>query len=234
MSIGSETSGGVSGIKVVDLTLDGTDHGIRIKSDRSRGGLVEGVSYENVCMRNVGNPILLDTKYTAFAGDKIPVYRNIVLKDVNSVTPGGLALLGFDEKNRLGLTLDNVTVAGPPSRVGTRRALLDGSHSGRVWEPSQGSPINDLRAEHADVTIGPRRGNFTPAGIDVSVNDGGAKASAPVDCNARFVPFPDVSAAPTAAMKVPPRTAPSTWRPPAAATTTPSSAPSTWRRRRAR
>jgi len=185
MSIGSETSGGVSAVSVVDLTLDGTDHGLRIKSDPSRGGLVEHVSYENVCMRNVGNPILLDTRYTAFTGNKIPVYRDIVLKDVNSLTPGGLALLGLDEKNRLKVTFDNVTVAGP---------------------------IDDLRAAHAEVRIGPRSGNFVPVGPDIAVAnvgvgagvDGGARADVPLDCSKRFVPFTDTSKTPTAATKVPP------------------------------
>ena len=39
MSIGSETNGGVSKIRVFDLSLDGPDNGIRIKSNGSRGGL---------------------------------------------------------------------------------------------------------------------------------------------------------------------------------------------------
>jgi polygalacturonase len=177
MSIGSETRGGVKGVKVFDLTLDGTARGIRIKSDRSRGGLVQGVSYENICMRNVGDPILLDTKYTMFPGDKIPVYRDIVLKDVNSVTPGALSLLGFDEKNRLGITLDNVNMAGPQ---------------------------RDARAEHAEIKVGPRRGNFLPAGADVTVIDSGAKPGAPLDCSKRFVPFAEESAAPSSANKIPP------------------------------
>jgi len=176
MSIGSDTSGGVSDVTVTDLTLDGTDHGIRIKSDRSRGGLVQGVSYENVCMRNVGDPILLDTKYTNFTGEKLPVYRDITLKDVTSTTPGGLALLGFDEKNRIGVTFDNVNVAGQ----------------------------KDLRASHAEIKLGPRRGNFVPAGADVAVNDGGAEKAAPLDCSKRFVPFADTTPAPSAAIKVPP------------------------------
>jgi polygalacturonase len=180
MSIGSETRGGVRGVKVVDLTLDGTDRGIRIKSDRSRGGLVQGVSYENVCMRNVGDPILLDTKYTMFPGDKIPVYRDIVLKDVTSVTPGALSLLGFDEKNRLGVTLDNVNVTGPQK---------------------------DVRAEHAEIKLGPRRGNFLPAGGDIKVTYGGSEAATPFDCSRRFVPFAESSAAPSAAIKVPPEDA---------------------------
>jgi polygalacturonase len=180
MSIGSDTSGGASAIKVVDLTLDGTDHGLRIKSDRSRGGLVQGVSYENVCIRNVADPIVLDTRYTAFPGDKIPVYRDIVLRDVFSVTPGAVALLGFDDKNRIGVTLDNVSM-----------------RAGR----------SDLRAEHADVRIGPRRGNLVPAGEDVFVTGGGGRAGAPFDCSARFVPFSDTTTAPAAAGRVPPEDA---------------------------
>ena len=177
MSIGSETVGGVSDVKVADLTLDGTDHGLRIKSDRSRGGLVRAVSYENVCLRNVGNPILIDTRYTNFAGDKIPVYRDIVLRDVRSMTPGGLAFLGFDEKSRIGITLDNVNVVGP---------------------------TRDLRAAHADITVGPRSGNLVPSGSDVTSSDRGAKPGTPIDCGARFIPFVDAATAPASASKVPP------------------------------
>lgn len=60
MSIGSGTSGGVSAVRVIDLSIDGADNGIRIKSDRSRGGLVRDVIYEKVCMRNVTNPIRIE------------------------------------------------------------------------------------------------------------------------------------------------------------------------------
>src|SRR5262245_37494204 len=73
MSIGSGTSGGVSAIRVSDLTIDGADNGLRIKSDRSRGGRVEDVSYEGVCLRNVAHPIVLTTMYTNFGGEKLPV-----------------------------------------------------------------------------------------------------------------------------------------------------------------
>ena len=112
MSIGSGTAGGVSDIHVSDLSIDGSDNGIRIKSDRSRGGLVERVTYENVCMRNVANPILLTSMYTTFPGDKLPVYRDILLKDVHSLTPGWVTYLGVDGQHKLGVTLENVAVDG--------------------------------------------------------------------------------------------------------------------------
>jgi polygalacturonase len=128
MSIGSGTSGGVSAIRVSDLTLDGTDYGIRIKSDRSRGGVVEDVSYENVCLRGVPEPILLTSMYTTFPGEKLPVYRNIVLKNVHSVTPGWLTFLGLDAAHKLGVTLEDVTVQGMrPGETRIENADLHGA-----------------------------------------------------------------------------------------------------------
>ena len=46
ISIGSETNGGASAIRVTDVSIEGADNGIRIKSNSSRGGLVHDVVYE--------------------------------------------------------------------------------------------------------------------------------------------------------------------------------------------
>src|SRR5437868_12343158 len=83
MSIGSETDGGASAIRVTDLSIDGADNGIRIKSNSSRGGLVEDVVYEGVCIRNTKNPIYMDTNYSFFgeARDRIPTFRGIVIRN---------------------------------------------------------------------------------------------------------------------------------------------------------
>jgi polygalacturonase len=178
MSIGSDTNGGVIAIRVSDLTIDGADNGLRIKSDRSRGGLVENVAYENVCLRNVTNPIVLTTMYTTFPGDLLPRYRNIRLRDVRSVTTGWSTALGLDTAHRVEVSLDNVTIEG----------LRPG----------------DVTAAHADVRIGPRRGNFVPVGDDVAVTDEGAAPAEPLSCEGRFPPFPDLPAAPAAAVRVPP------------------------------
>ena len=101
----------------------------------------------------MANPIVLTTMYTTFPGDRPPVYRKIRLKDVRSVTPGWSTILGLPE-HRIGVALDNVSV--------------DGQRPG------------ELRAEHADVRIGPRRGSFLPSGATVSVDDAGATAAEPL------------------------------------------------------
>src|SRR5437764_1416143 len=101
MSIGSETNGGVSAVRVSDLSIDGADNGIRIKSDRSRGGLVQDVSYEKVCMRDVKNPIILDPFYSKAPGDLVPVYENILLREIHDVSSGKITLTGTDADHLL-------------------------------------------------------------------------------------------------------------------------------------
>lgn len=59
VTIGSETSGGVKNITVRNLKYHSTDCGFRMKSARTRGGLIEEVLVENLEMINVKYPINL-------------------------------------------------------------------------------------------------------------------------------------------------------------------------------
>jgi polygalacturonase len=166
MSIGSETNGGVSAIHVADLTIDGADNGIRIKSDRSRGGVVRDVAYENVCMRDVKNPIVLDPFYTQATGDRIPVYEDVVLRNVHDVTPGKVTLLGIDGDHLL-------------------KVRFDGVHLDRIRS-------EDLRSEHARFVLGPGGVNFNLSGQSKDVEVTGKPTSGhPFPCNNAFVPFPN-------------------------------------------
>ncbi|MGA7565525.1 MAG: pectinesterase family protein [Terriglobales bacterium] len=179
MSIGSETSGGVNAVRVYDLTIDGADNGIRIKSDPSRGGLVNDVVYEDICIRNVRNPIFLSPHYTTFPGELLPVYRDITLKDVHVVTPGLVTLEGYDAKHKLGVTFDNVFADGLTAR--------------------------DMDAANAEVTLGPRLGNLIPAGENVTVTQlPGSSAGTPLACEARFDDYPANPTAPRSATPAPP------------------------------
>jgi polygalacturonase len=183
MSIGSETSGGVNAVRVIDLTIDGADNGIRIKSDPSRGGLVQDVAYENVCIRNVRNPIILTPKYTLAPGDLLPVYRDIHLRDVHIVTPGQVTLEGFDAVHKLGVTLDNVF--------------------------ADALPASAIHASNAAITLGPRLGNLVSAGESTSkgvtvTEQTGSPSGTPVACEASFEEYPANRSAPRSATPAPP------------------------------
>ena len=111
MSIGSETDGGVSKIRVVDLSLDGPDNGIRIKSNGSRGGLTHDVIYDDVCVRNSPNPITLDTGYTAagtLKGNSPPSMSDITLHNVRVSGGGKISFNGYASDYRIATNLDGV------------------------------------------------------------------------------------------------------------------------------
>jgi polygalacturonase len=167
MSIGSETFGGVSKIRVEDLSLDGPDNGIRIKSNASRGGLVQDVVYDNVCIRNSPNPLFFDTGYTAegtLQGDRPPTYKDITLRNVGLSGGGKISFNGYSADHRIGVNLDNVTVnASDPYRYSIR---------------------------HADFHIGPGPVNLTLFGEDSTVTGESTEKAPPPDCSAMFVPFP--------------------------------------------
>ncbi len=106
MSIGSETDAGVSAIRVTDLSIDGADNGIRIKSNVTRGGLVTDVVYDDVCIQYTKNPIYMDSNYSATIdkdSDKPPTFTGIILRNIRVLTPGRITLDGFDEKHKLGM-----------------------------------------------------------------------------------------------------------------------------------
>ena len=164
MSIGSETNGNVEFVHVKDLTIDGADNGIRVKSNSTRGGFVRNVSYEDVCIRNTKEPIVIDPFYSKERGTMVPNFDDITLRNVHVLTPGKITILGTDDYHRSRVRFDGVTIDG--------------------YEPKL------LRAAHARVSVGPGGLNFTPAGEDVEVK-GKTGSSQPVACEARFVPFPE-------------------------------------------
>jgi polygalacturonase len=167
MSIGSETDAGVSQIRVTDLSLDGPDNGIRIKSNASRGGLVEDVVYDDVCIRNAKYPILFDTVYALPGKEKqhIPVYRDIVLHNVRVTGGGKIESNGFDHDNRIAVKLDGVM-------------LLDGVDKYK------------LEANHTDLSFGPGPVNLPFAGDDSTVT--GKEVNGKLEgCGGKFVGFPE-------------------------------------------
>ena len=165
MSIGSETDGGASAIRVTDLSIDGADNGIRIKSNSSRGGLVRDVVYEDVCIKDTTNPIYMDSNYSyrGEATDKLPTFQDITLRNVRIVGPGKITLDGFDPTHRLAMLFDNLTLANPTAIK--------------------------IVARHGEFTLGPGPVNFLPAGEDVKVIGSVGKGS-PNACSGKFVPLP--------------------------------------------
>lgn len=129
--IGSEMSGGVRNIYVQDCTFIGTDIGLRFKTTRGRGGIVENIFIDNIVMKDIpGEAILFDMYYAAvdpiaLAGEKreapkveklpvteeTPQFRNFYVKNV--VCDGAekaIFIRGLPEMHIQNINLDNITI----------------------------------------------------------------------------------------------------------------------------
>ncbi|RNL49741.1 glycoside hydrolase family 28 protein [Pedobacter jejuensis] len=129
--IGSEMSGGAKNIWVYDCSFIGTDIGLRFKTTRGRGGVVENIYINNINIIDIpGEAILFDMYYAAqdpvpLAGEKreaiktvtvpvteaTPQFKNFYIKNV--VANGAAKAIffrGLPEMNIKDIYLENVTI----------------------------------------------------------------------------------------------------------------------------
>jgi polygalacturonase len=148
MSIGSETQGipgltatdtasssttgiGIQDVDVYDITIDGDTrstggapgsdvNGVRVKSDTYRGGIVQNVTFHDICTRDLVNPLMINPHYSAKTTSPplIPYFKSLTVKNLNAVLgsqPDGpvtpiVTLEGYDSSHQTNVTLDNVLI----------------------------------------------------------------------------------------------------------------------------
>src|SRR5579859_1013463 len=124
-SIGSGTVGGIEDVTVRNCTFDHTDSGIRIKSGRDRGGLLQNITYENLKMTAVKNPIYIIDYYPERTAPKdpatetpepvtkrTPINKDIIIRNVTATDcPTAGTIRGVPEMPIDGITLSNVNLS---------------------------------------------------------------------------------------------------------------------------
>lgn len=129
--IGSEMSGGAKNLWVSNCTFIGTDIGLRFKTTRGRGGVVEKIYIDGIRMKDIaGEAILFDMYYAAkdpvpLAGEKrelpkvefkpvdetTPVFKDFYVKNV--VCNGAekaIFIRGIPEMHIKNINLENMTL----------------------------------------------------------------------------------------------------------------------------
>lgn len=145
--IGSEMSGGARDVVVRNCVFIGTDVGLRFKSTRGRGGVVENIYVDGIKMTDIpGDALIFDLYYGIKPGapvppvtEETPSFRNIFINDVvcrhaeraaffnglpempmkNVVVENSIfrADKGFMLNHVDGLTLRNVTIETPGEKI---------------------------------------------------------------------------------------------------------------------
>ena len=183
MSIGSETYSGDSYLLVDGLTEDHTTSGIRIKSNVTRGGQVHDLTYQNICMRGVKNPIAISPYYTnqttegfedpKYTGDRIPDYKAITIRNVIDTTPGDVLIAGLNDDHRTEVALDGVRIDGiTPLQV-----------HGRFATVTLGPQGTNLNFSATDIKVIPAKATPAPTAADAAATE------PPFGCDGKFVPM---------------------------------------------
>jgi polygalacturonase len=158
VTIGSEMSGGVHNVVVTNCVFHGTDNGIRIKSQRGRGGVVEDVTYSNLVMDGVPHPFTITSFYSGKdKPDQVfpvtvgtPTIRDINISNVlvrGAATAGSIT--GLQEMPIENVTFSNVQVQ---------------ADKGFTCTNAQGVRFLDCRF---DVKLGPAMTTVRSTDIDV-------------------------------------------------------------------
>ena len=130
ISIGSETDGGVRNVTVRNCTFENTENGLRIKSQRGKGGLVENIRYSDITMKNVNPAITLTCYYmnnsagdtaqpsaaqadsAQLASTRTPVFRNIYISNVTaSCLKSAGVITGLPDSPISNVVFENVRIS---------------------------------------------------------------------------------------------------------------------------
>ncbi len=187
LSIGSTTLGGVRHLMAQNLTWSGlaTDSNataVHTKSTTSKGGVVQDLTYRNICTKDVRYPIWLDpfNSGVVTTGPSLPWYKDILIQNLHQVTPsttatttGQVIIQGANSTVPTEVTLDNVIVDGIQA-------------SDFVNKYKQTTPTDSI------ITVGPGPVNFVQflTGTDVTLIDNISNSNPPRNCPANdFAPI---------------------------------------------
>lgn len=128
--IGSEMSGGARNLHVSDCTFIGTDIGLRFKTTRGRGGVVENIYIKNIDMINIPTQVIGFNMFYEGASpvleegqkeegnkapekvypvtEETPVFRNIYFKNIMaSNSDEAITLFGLAEMNLKNIVIED-------------------------------------------------------------------------------------------------------------------------------
>lgn len=188
--IGSESYGGVNNVFVTNCVYIGTDVGLRFKSLRGKGGLVENVFVDGIQMRNIATDAILfdmyyggnapedesgkqdDTQTPQPVNDRTPRFQDFSIKNIVCLgSARAMTVKGLAEMPVKNITLENVSIK---SGQGIFLTQADGITFRNVTiTPRAGAVVNLDDSRNITIT-----GMTYPAGTEEFLNVAGKKSEA--------------------------------------------------------
>ncbi len=186
--IGSESYGGARNVSVRNCVFSGTDVGLRFKSARGRGGVIEKIFIDGIQMREIatdailfdmyysgGSPIVearkdLTIRNAELVTDRTPQFKNFFVKNiVCNGADRAIVINGLPELSIKNMLLENVSIT---SKRGVFIADADGVQMNNCRiVPQSGDVFNIIQSRN--VTI---KGGIYPAPVDLFLKVFGEKS----------------------------------------------------------
>jgi hypothetical protein len=162
-AMGSETSGGIRNVIVRDCVADSQNAApVRIKTNVTRGGVIENITYENITYKDVQRAYEINLAWTATssAGPRMPpVLRNVKIINCSGVANSAGIISGLPDSLVSNLTFENCHVT-------TRTGLTIGDVTDEVKASAQGP---GLKIDSANgIPIIWRTAEGPPTGAEIS------------------------------------------------------------------
>ncbi len=152
--IGSEMSGGIKKITISNCVFEGTDRGIRIKSTRGRGGVVEDISVNNIIMKDIKKEAIKLNMFYAKSdeepvSERTPAFRNIHFSNISGNAYQAGFLLGLEELKIKDISFNNIRLDA--TKGFTVEDAEDIDFSNMVIDTKEGSVISVLDSKHIEI-----------------------------------------------------------------------------------
>ena len=144
-AMGSETSGGIRNVEVRDCVAEaGNLAPIRFKSQPSRGGVVENITYRNLELRGTQQAFEFNLEWRmrpplAPPAKVLPVVRNVKMINISGTVNSGGLIHGLRDSPIQGLTFDNCRLAAQRGLTVENATNVD--YSGLHIEAASGQAI---------------------------------------------------------------------------------------------
>ena len=134
--VGSNTDAGMNNIWVTNCNFVNTDIGIRIKSNKGRGGLVHNIYIDHVFMRDILNEAILFSSYYEDGGaghtnppetnDKTPFFQDFHLSDIYcNGAKTAISIIGLPDAQVNHLYFNNIKISAKKAVYITEASDID-------------------------------------------------------------------------------------------------------------
>jgi polygalacturonase len=159
--VGSEMSGGVRNVSVANCVFKGTQTGLRFKTTRGRGGVVENIDITNIAMSDIaGEAITFDMFYQVKdprpepVSERTPAFRQFLIRNVTcDGAKRAMAVRGLPERPIEGITFERVRITaddGASLVDATNIVLRDVQIRARSSPAIQFHNVSNLSMERVD------------------------------------------------------------------------------------